>query len=297
LLSMVPISDRNLYFSTFPKLFYSSWGYGTPTDSNPFTYSLGIPQILGFIISIFAVFKLKSSPEKNIFIAFIIVSVIFIFMMFPVSSFIWKLSLLSDINYPWTLLLPLGFLFSFLSGGLVKHIKKGIYLGIGLGILSILLYISYARPSEYVYRGDNFYLTNEATTTSSNELMPLWVKAQPIQRFENKIEGVSTNDLSYKSNTIKFNSSLNSGKTATINQVYYPGWKAYVNGKETNISYNNNFGVMKINVPSGSNSITLRFTETPFRLFTDLVSLVSLIFLAVFALSSLLKGHFKRKRV
>lgn len=289
LLSIVPIADRNLYFVNLSKLIYSPWGYGTPTALDPFTYSLGIPQVIAFLISFFAAIRLKDKLEKNISVSFFILSIIFIFMMFPVSSVLWKLPFLSEINYPWTLLLPVGFLICFLSGGIIKNIKYGQYLGIIILISTLVLYLPFAKPSSYIYKDDNFYLTNEATTTSSNELMPLWVKKQPTQRFEDKIEGAKVNNLVYMSNKISFSTNLNSEKQIIVNQIYYPGWKAFVNGSKSEIFYNSKLGVIRIDLPTGSSSVLLKFAETPFRLFADIVSLISLVGLILFFFYSIIK--------
>jgi len=43
-------------------------------------------------------------------------------------------------------------------------------------------------PSTILIKGDGYYLTNNATTTSSAELMPLWVKKDPFMRWEKKTE-------------------------------------------------------------------------------------------------------------
>lgn len=289
LLSTIPIADRNLYFVDFGKLIYSPWGYGTPTDSSPFTYSLGIPQFIAFAVSLFVSFKLKNSLEKNISLAFAILFLIFIFMIFPSSTLIWELPILSEINYPWTLLLPLGFLMSFLSGFIIKNVKFGIYIGVMLAIFSVILYVPYAKPSAYVDRDDSFYLTNEATTTSSNELMPLWVKEKPTKRFENKVDGAQYNLLTYSSNKIFFSTNSQNEQEVFINQIYYPGWKAFVNGKEKEISYDNKPGIMEINLPEGSNSVLLKFEETPFRLLADIISLASLVGLILFFFYSIIK--------
>ena len=54
-------------------------------------------------------------------------------------------------------------------------------------MLALILYLPLAKPSEYVDRGDGYYFTNDGTTTSSSELMPLWVKSFPCQRPAEKV--------------------------------------------------------------------------------------------------------------
>ena len=277
-LSKIPIADRNLYFVTLHKLFIPSWGYGSPTDANPFTYNIGFPQLVGFVTSIFAVKKLKT-VERLIVYSFICLTFTLIIMMFSVSSIVWKLPLLSDINYPWTLLLPIGFLVSFLSGALAR-IKFKKFVIPALLFIAIILYGLNAKPFEHINKGDLYYLTNLATTTSSNELMPLWVKNQPKEMFVQKIIAKGEiSSLTYNSNKVNFLISSNASQRIIINQIYYPGWKAVVNEQKVKIYYNNKSGLISIEVPKGKNRVELSFSETPLRNTMNILSLVALMLL------------------
>lgn len=291
-LSKIPIADRSLYYVSIPKLLISSWGYGTPTDNNPFTYQLGIPQILGFILG--SIVSLRSKdPYRIISLAFILLSILFLLMMFPFMSFLWKLPLLSDINYPWTLLLPLGFLMCLLAGAGAKT-KYGAVIAALLVVGTIVLYLSWATPGQVVNRGDAYYLTNPATTTSSNELMPLWVGKDPTSLFKDKV-GVKgrVDNLLYSSRLIAFDVTVQAPQQVIVNQIYYPGWSAYVDNNKQNISYKNPSGVMKVSVPQGKHKVLLRFSETKPRLFADMVSLLAAIALVGLGLRLVLEK--KRK--
>lgn len=297
LLSVTPIADRNLYFVKLNQLIVPSWGYGTPTDANPFTYNLGIPQVIGFILVIFILGVFWEKHIKNkIFIFFAILTIVLSLMMFSFSSIFWKLPLLSEINYTWTLLLPIGFLMTFLTG-LLSFSKKTQIIGIVLIVLAVILSLPNAHPSTTVNRGDSFYLTNEATTTSSNELMPLWVNKIPAKRFDNKIEtsGQVTN-LFYSSNKISFEINTSKKELVTVNQIYYPGWRVYVDGKEAKITYKNPMGVMQFQAPLGDHVVLLRFTETKTRIFADLLSLLSLLSLCVYMIILLKKSFYISKK-
>lgn len=282
-LSEIPIADRNLYFVSIPKLLIPTWGYGTPTESNPFTYQIGIPQVLVWIGSL-ATYKKVRGFERSVFISFFALSLVLIFMMLPQSSFLWKLPLLSEINYPWILLLPLGFVICFLSGAL-KNIKYGVYFSAAAAIFSIILFVPYAEPSRVTYNPDSYYATNEATTTSSNELTPLWVQELPISRADQKIltKGGLSN-MQVKSNSISFLLALHTPENVTVNQIYYPGWEAYVNGHKIPISYRNKQGLMVLKIPAGSNNVQLVFSETPMRIFANSISILAFAVLCCFVL-------------
>lgn len=275
-LSVIPIADRSLYFVNIQKLLFSPFHYGTPTDSNPFTYQLGLPQLVGSFLSL-SVIQRKHSFEKVLVLSFLILTCLFILMMFQIMSFAWNIPLLSEINYPWTLLLPIGFLMSFTSGAVIS-LRKGRAIGIILCIAAIALTYQNARPSSFIHDTDEYYITNEATTTSSQELMPLWVESIPTERFKEKVEVTGSNYITntyYDSKKITFNAEMKSPGIATVNTIYYPGWKAYIGGSLVPIDYDNTSGLIQILLPQGSHDVVLYFTETPIRLVANAISVVA----------------------
>lgn len=286
LLSKIPIADRDLYFVSFEKLIFSPWGYGVPTDlQNGFTYQIGWPFILIVVsvglISLFRFYKKIKLDEKIKFALVLLFGIlVFTLLMFSFSKPIWNLPMLSEINYPWTILSQLGLLISVLAGYLVLN-KYSRYLAVLIALLSLLLYLPLAKPSEYFDKGDGFYFTNQATTTSSNELMPLWVKTHPksssseeviIEKGKGEIGNVVV-----KSNKINFTANLEEPSKVVMNTIYYPGWEVESNGKPVKIEYENEFGVMKLDLPQGSNNVNAEFKETKLRLAADMISLFGLL--------------------
>ncbi len=300
LLSQIPIADRNLYFVSFDKLIVPSWDYGTPTEKGAFTYQLGLGQIgvivISFVILLFSFIKSRfvQTPIKKYAVIIFCSFVICLLGTFSISSLVWSNTpLLSEINYPWTLLSQLGFLASLLAGFLViegREIKVIVFI---LAIVAVIQVFPYAKPIKYSYYSDDYYLTNEATTTSSQELMPLWVKDRPLKRFADKVEILSGDatitNVAYKSNSIKFKFEATSQTTFKINTIYYPGWRAYINGVETKIGYDNPQGVMTVTAGKYTNSIELFFIETLSRLIANIVSLLTFLVLLFVLLRPLLK--------
>ncbi|MEK7534614.1 MAG: 6-pyruvoyl-tetrahydropterin synthase-related protein [Patescibacteria group bacterium] len=301
LLSKIPIADRNLYFVRLDQFLLPRWGYGAPTDPNGFSYQFGLVHLAVFLITIFSlvfIFVKDRKGFKEYFtkIAFIpiIISLLFTFLLFKPSDFLWSnIPLLSEINYPWIALGILGFLVSLLAGFLCRQ-KYTRYIVICVSLISIIMYLPYAKPQYYVDRRDNYYLTNEATTTSSNELMPLWVKKFPSQRPVNKVEIIkrrgNIENIFSNSKQVKFSINALSQSTVRINTIYYPGWKAKVDGNELPIYYRNDKGVMQISVPSGTHKVEASFNETPLRLTSNGISLLS--FFALLFIGA--KGFYRR---
>lgn len=293
LLSKIPIADRNLYFVKPLQLVIPSWGYSPPTEGGGFSYQLGIPQILVMLVTTIIIclsvikVRLNLTPAKLYSLVLIVIYLICLILMFSISSVVWRLPLLKEINYPWTLLSQMGLITSLLSGFLVTQQKLVRYLVFAISLLAIILVFPYAKPKEFVNRGDQFYLTNEATTTSSSELMPLWVKVKPIEHFKDKVEIVkgsaTITNLDLKSNRVHFNYKADGPTIFRINTIYYPGWKAYLNNDLVKINYGNDKGVIEIEASQYRDSVLLTFQETLTRTIADTISILSIL-IALFIL-------------
>jgi uncharacterized membrane protein len=298
LLSKIPIADRNLYFVKPLQLIIPSWGYAPPTEKGGFSYQLGIPQIivmlsvLGVLVQSYFKTRLNITPAKYYALILLIIYFICLAMMFSFTSLIWHLPLLKEINYPWTLLSQLGLISALLSGFLAIQHKIIQYLVFTLCVLAVVMVFPSAHPEKFVDRGDQFYLTNEATTTSSSELMPLWVKDMPSEHYNDKVEVIMGNasitNLQTKSNRLSFNYKAEGPVAFRINTIYYPGWRAYLNNDEVKIKYNNPKGVIEFEGNQYRDSVLLSFQETFPRMIVDMVSIASFIILAFILLRPIL---------
>lgn len=284
ILSKIPIADRSLYFVTIHQLLFSPWGYGVPTAAHPFTYQMGIPQFILFLtafgFSLFQFKKIKHHQDAVLCFILCLTTSGMSLLLFSPALFIWKyMPLLKEINYPWTLLGPLGFLMALIAGYVSSQKKILQYICIAGAVLAGILILPNAHPNYFVDHGDSYYLTNDATTTSSSELMPLWVKKNPFKRPDQPIEILNNNGtvtpLVLNSKKILFSLNLTQNSVIQINTIYYPGWKILVDGNPTVISYNNRYGVMQFNSSAGSHTVNATFGETPLRLAADIVSFIA----------------------
>ena len=87
-----------------------------------------------------------------------------------------------------------------------------------------------------------------------------------------------------KIKNINFNFVAEDQSTIRINRIYYPGWKIIDNGEEKEINYDNKFGVMDIVLTQGTHKITAKFSETPIRLVSNLISVFTLIIFLSYSL-------------
>jgi len=283
-LSITRIANIQEYFVSPMQLLYSPWNYGTKN----FSYQLGIVQILFLLGLVLLIFKKSGGAlqlERPVSIALFVLAIIYILLLFPFTTSLWlSVPIMKDITYPWTLLAPIGFIIALLAGNVLLAFKNKWFWMI-VGCVTILYSVRYAHPSMYVDRGDGFYLTNDATTTSSDEYTPIWVQEKPTQRSytEFSLPGGKGTVTNAQSNSKSFSATISVPTKAIvqINTIYYPGWQILVDGQHVPIKYTNPKGLMMISVPKGTHAIQGLFKETTLRLISDMISFITLLITAV----------------
>lgn len=83
--------------------------------------------------------------------------------------------------------------------------------------------------------------------------------------------------LSYSSNKILFELNTQSNKLLFLSDTFYPGWKAFIDGRETKI-YRADYAFRAVSVPSGKHQVVFIFDPLSFRIGL-LVSIASTLFL------------------
>ena len=250
---------------------------------------IGLSTFAVFLIIIILIFSKKISIKKHrLTFLLLLIGMISVLLSNSISFRVWNIFPSSFVQFPFrflSLVLPS---IAFLAASIVS-----VFSGRRKTVLSVVLVIAvffssldFSFPKVTFDKGDSFYSTNEATTNVKDEYMPHWVKEKPIARFSEKVElsdGVQTRNQTYNSKKIYFEVSSEKEQVARVNTIYYPGWIAKVNGREIEIDYGNRRGVIDLKLPSGANRVELKFTETPLRLFSDLISLLSFLILLLWA--------------
>lgn len=229
------------HFVQWYDLIIPSWGSGfsgTSGFGNTMSAQIGIVPLVAILVALLV----KRTKLCTYFISVFLVSIV---LMLPLSKPLWEFAEpLQLIQYPWRLLsfaIPVaGFCAAFWV-----HVMKKPWVGVVLAVLAVGLAASYARPVLYAPRNESYYLTRQnfmsGTSSMGNSFSTIWTgwKDTPAT----------------------------AGAT-----LYFPGWKAYENGREVAIT--NDKGIIGVRT-----SATLRFTETPVRLIADIISIVSVLVL------------------
>ncbi len=288
------VSNFFLHFPTLRQLIVPGWGYGPSlplSDQDTLSFQLGVINLIVFFVGalIFGLSLIKAAKRKEHLkknfqtFCFLLVALVSFFLMLGASSWVWRLlPIYNLIQFPWRLLGLTTFASAVLIGALVHLIRPRLrawVVIIGV-IFLIFLNYGYTHPEYFVDRGEDYYVTNEGTTTVANEYLPIWVEEPPLVRAEEKVEIVSgrgtIENLVFDSKKINFDLETETEAEIQINSHYFPGWKATIDGVQTSLDYQNQKGVMRIKAEPGAHQAVMVFKETPIRLLADLVSLLGL---------------------
>lgn len=234
-------------------------------------------------LSIFLMFFHSDTRKyRSLAIFFLLLGSLSAFFSLPISSPVWQILPISLVQFPFRFLSVSVLSIAFLSAFLMDRLKGDVKTITSIALLALLAFSAapYSRPAVQFDKGDGYYATNEDTTTVQNEYMPKWVKVLPTQRPEQLVEVVvgsgKIDDVVANNREIYFNISTDESGVVWVNKIFFPGWKAFINGKEVAISYENNRGVIDIAFPSGKNTVLVTFGETPIRAVSDIISAASL---------------------
>jgi len=274
-------------------LFNSFWGYGSSQAGAYDQIFLGI-GIVYWVFPIVALFLLIFFKEKK---GLLIVTFLFAsgwlsaFLIHPKSVFIWdSFPILSYFQFPWRFLLLITFLFSFAAGSIslvIPKSKKFVF-GFIVTIYAVvtLFYASFFRPSKWLDLTDKDKFSGESwqlqQTISINDYLPIFAKNAPnkvasdkpeiIQGEATILEGSSgTNWQMWKIRVSEDNSLVK------LQILYFPNWKVWVNDKEAEINYDNEFGIITLNLDKGEYEVWAKLTDTPVRILGNLITILALI--------------------
>lgn len=238
---------------------------------------VGLISLIGFIFSLPFLRKMD-----NKFLLFFILFILSIFLSSPTSLLLWNLlPFESLIQFPFRFLsltlLSVSFLISYIVFAYKKRNK--IFLVIFLLAVTLITARGFLVPEKFQNYPDSFYSTNLDTTTVKGEYMPKWVKVFPKEIYKAKVENLDgqekINLTSSTPNSVKFDVYLSKKSRIRINTVFFPGWVAYVNGSKSNIIKDD--GLINLDLNRGYNNVLVKFEETNFRLFSDILSIFSIL--------------------
>lgn len=213
-----------------------------------------------------------------------------VFFISPASSPVWSILSLGElVQFPWRFLALTIFCVALLSGLVTAYLKDRKFLLMFLTLFILVYYL----PQIKVDKNNNpneYYLTNDSTTTNQNELASVWFDKTISGRPEKLITSDKNTEiinLKQKTQLITFSTASTADTWITVNKMYFPGWRLKINNDSGKINYENGF--INFSLPSGRNNIEISFTDTPIRTISNLTSLLSVCYLGLMLLQEFLQ--------
>lgn len=245
------------------------------------------PFIVGIIITAIFIIQDRGNFRREILpLFFLCVTVVPLFFATSISSIFWPYLPISFIQFPFRLVSLSLVGGAFLSSYLLAHAKKSRPFWVIFTIITLVISgVPFMTPKSYTLYEEGFYTTNEDSTTVRREYTPIWVKEKPFEHASYPFmtsPAMGTVDVGIvNSKRAEVTLSLDGPGQLQFFQHYFPGWNAFIDGKQVPIRIEEKSGNMIVDYQSGNHTITFVFSETPLRLFADIVSLVSLVGLGV----------------
>lgn len=238
---------------------------------------IGIISFVVILLSFILIFR----NSQTIPSFFVIVTLLSLSLTSNFSKPIWEIFQLGKyVQFSFRFLSITALGVGFLSAYLIRTWKKE-YTVFLAGLFVLLLFISswsYFFPKTYQYYPDGFYSTNQDSTTVQNEYMPRSVKEiAPSGLPKVTVRNASTKNVVNNGSDLTFQTASDTLSQVTVATIDYPGWVVSVDNKNVVQKPSTPYGFISFNIPKGQHDIVVRFTETPLRIVSDIISLLSLL--------------------
>jgi len=133
----------------------------------------------------------------------------------------------------------------------------------------------YTLIPEFVPKGTNVeLLKNQIAGTISDQLKKKEeFRILKIEALRGRIEWKEQQINSYN-----YSFEINSEQESSIrvNNFWFPGWQAFLDGEEQSIEHDNDFQAMVFDLPPGNHVLQLKFSSTPIRRIGGVITIITL---------------------
>lgn len=217
-------------------------------------------------------------------------SSVLILLMLPISQFLYRLPVISQLQYPWRFLtalqitIPLVFIFLLLS---IKKLQSKYFL---LAFIALILLVRTPQfyGKNYVVQPESDYYFNKANLHSNN-LNTVWsgdtleYKTKTVQ--SEIVEGDGIQEIIEEKNASRKYKFSNKEEIRVVDYTFYfSGWATYIDGEKTIMQWQdpNYRGIITYKVPAGDHEVDVIYENTNIRFLGMIVSLSSFFLVAYF---------------
>jgi len=288
-----------------------------PQDRIGFMFGEGL--WLAFLLAPVFIFRCARNKNYDLLwptLAGMIGAGICLFMTLPQSSRVWdRLPLISFVQFPWRFLLPATFFGALLAAALPLNLPRRWRLAavLSLVLLAVAASGQYFRV-RYVFQdmerktfviaepsmahaavldpklvSPDRYLTIDeirklgVTSTASDDYLPMTctkpptaVPAQAVEPIGGEAKVISS---TWGYPQVHAEVQASGFQDVAVNQFYFPGWQARLDGAKAPIKIEPQSGRMLVTLPPGRHFLELEFKDTSIRRWSKYISVAALAFL------------------
>lgn len=292
--------NYTVHFVTLNQLFISRyWGYGGSTygPNDQMAFPIGWLHWGGvFLVMAACLYFLKKRKFR-------LLSVLTLFgFYFWFTAFlthersyapIWAhVDILKMLQFPWRFLSTVAFTSSFLIGSLfllplTPAIRKTLFFGLLISIFAINIEFFHV---EHKYRDvtDSVKLSGKLwelqRTAGIFDYLPIYANVPPGRPAPGEYQVLSGSPaiagFQKGSASVAFSVAVPTASRVRLNIFDYPFWKVFIDGQEVPHDHDNYLGLITFDVPQGVHTVLAKLTDTPLRMFGNVLSLLTMLGLA-----------------
>lgn len=285
--------DFHAHFLSLRQLFFErTWGFGGsvfgPQDG--MSFQIGWVHTASCLLAALVSWRLWKQAKAKFFLVWFLLIMLAgaTFMTHGRSNFVWEaFPLLEFVQFPWRFL-GLSIFFVSLLGGSLFALKMPRFL------LPVLIFLLVALNYNY-FRGEHYYSheTDATKLTGKNlveqkmaavlDYLPQTAATNPKAMAPSHalvLRGeAETLNFSKKSNYFFFDAKVYQAAQIAVPVIYFPGWTVYSEDQRLEIIPTPDLGLVSVNLEPGTYMIRGFFEETPFRVFCNMLTALTSIFL------------------
>lgn len=278
-------------FSSFFRFISSPWSF---EGTGKVSVEVGKMQWIVMFGSLPITFFLFIRKKRSFGILLILLISTFwfsLFLMTSSSSFIWeKITILQKFQFPWRLLSLTIFSASVCGAFVVASLpNKMKFSAVVIGIFLLVIFNKdYWSVKDYFNNKDDFFSGIYAGTTDTGESSPRWAVSYmwnaPKEHMSVIGGKASVKDIERSSTKHVYRVNVFTKSQLRENTLYFPGWNITVDKKIVPIEFQdrNNIGIMTFLLPVGEHIVIAQFTDTKLRVFSNILSGITIIFVILF---------------
>jgi len=290
-----------------------------PNDKMGFMFGemFWLALVLG-IVSTALLFRRSSFGAIRVRLALVLAAVISLFMTLPWSSELWKnLPLILYVQFPWRFLLLATVFAAPLLAAIFLHLPQQLrpLIAVAMCVLAVAVSFDFVRvrylfedvsQNAFVFVGSadvraasaepnlarpDRYLNIKnlrrlgVTSTASHDYLPIACTVLPSREPANAAEsggpGVQILSSAWGHVFVRAEVQASEQERVAINQFYFPGWRAKVDGVFAPLLVEYRTGRMIVTVGPGRHAIDVHFGDTPVRTTAKIVSVFGLALLGI----------------